>query len=186
MITAILMWTGIGLAHLVIGTSIARLNLKVWKKSKRSWLSFILFPTNTACDKVGYGVDCGSTSWTPIENMVDSNDENIYKKIVAFIWPIKLAFNLIPVTIIGAFYALLFSAKVVEYIVDFIEKPVAALEQFTEQRRAKKLAAIKVAQTLPAISPPPILDRGQMEKEIDELNKQLNEKMKLLATVFNR
>lgn len=181
MLTTILAVIGIGFAHLMIGTVIGKWNWKVWKEGKKNLSSFILFPFTTAVD----GDDIGR-NWS-LALITSFNSDETYVKAMAFTWPAKLVWVSITAPIAGIFVGTVkagsFLAGMAGRIAGVAAQPIVALEKMVEKHRAKKIAAAKL---VPAFSEIPMLDRKQLEEEIEKLQRQLEEKNKLRHALVSR
>lgn len=97
--------------YVKIGHVIGRASLRVWFEDERTGVvSFILFPYSYTMNEIG-----GSTSSSAIVGRCSSDGaDRAYIALVSVMWPLKLAWNAVVISLMGVIYAF---AKTIEVII---------------------------------------------------------------------
>lgn len=94
---SITLWVALGVAYLNIGFKLGRFSQKAWRKKRRSIAGLLCFPLSYMENEIGEDDPKKATNYLPI----NSFDAQVYTNLMAFTWPIKLAFNLFVIACMG-------------------------------------------------------------------------------------
>lgn len=157
--------------YIKFGRVIGLASWRAWFEDERTGVvSFILFPYSYTMNEIG-----GSSGSSAIVSRCSSDGaERAYIALVTVMWPLKLAWNAVAISLMGAIYVI---AKAVEVII-----------ALSVRRRLRTLPATPPTRhAAPYVQPPPsktpeeelvqlMVERKRITRRIRELQLQLTQK----------
>lgn len=127
MFTALIV-LGCVVAYLQTGYQLGKKSWRVWHSRKSGTAAWLLFPLSAHRNSVG--VLAGDR--TPVID--DFSDEEHYRVLVGFLWPLKLVMNATMLVLIGAYYCS-FNPSVFKLVIHAFRAPGRLFDRLRERKR---------------------------------------------------